>query len=134
MEFIVHSLTCLIAQVYWLQSPAAGYVRVEPMCRLLKNLHQKNSRRPFASDETFIPEIIPASYFSTNVVVTADPRLMHILKDAPHFAPFPFRARLFQAQLEDDYKNQTRDVWANHQRIKIRRGYEVEDGFDALNH
>jgi len=131
MEFIVHTLTSLITQVYWVHSSAKGHAAFQPMCRLLKNLHQKNTRRPFASEQSFVPELIPANYFDLNAT-SSDPRLTYMLRDVPHFAPFAFRARLFQLQVEDDHRMQPRDVWNSYTRIRIRRGYEVEDGFDHL--
>eukprot|EP00656_Telonema_subtile_P011398 TRINITY_DN1562_c0_g1_i5.p1 TRINITY_DN1562_c0_g1~~TRINITY_DN1562_c0_g1_i5.p1 ORF type:complete len:431 (+),score=103.84 TRINITY_DN1562_c0_g1_i5:793-2085(+) len=83
--------------------------------------------------ELFEPESIPKAYFDANAPLSSDPRLGAILRDVPHFAPFAFRARLFQKQLEEDYTQQARDVWSAHNRVRIRRGYEVEDGFTALN-
>eukprot|EP00658_Telonema_sp_P-2_P028488 TRINITY_DN21822_c0_g2_i2.p1 TRINITY_DN21822_c0_g2~~TRINITY_DN21822_c0_g2_i2.p1 ORF type:complete len:627 (-),score=121.35 TRINITY_DN21822_c0_g2_i2:59-1939(-) len=111
VESLVQATTALLAEVYWVQ-PATQTQRdaVLPLTKLIKNLHQKNSRKPFVPAQAFEPAVIPSSYFDVEAPLSSDPKLVNILNDVPHFAPFAFRARLFQKQLEEDYQNQSRDA------------------------
>jgi len=139
---IVVRLKRFLIQVYWTtpqttgSSEMMGYVgpAARSAGRLLRDLHQKNCCREFAPASVWTVTEIPASHFSDNAGAQ-DPRLIPMLRDLPHFIPFEFRASLFTMGIKTDMDLQpNRLEWANYQRVTIRRQYEVEDGFDQLNH
>lgn len=139
---IVVRLKKFLVQVYWTtpqttgSSDMMGYVgpAARSAGRLLRDLHQKNCRREFAPASEWTVTEIPASHFSDNAGAQ-DPRLIPMLRDLPHFIPFQFRASLFTVGVKADMDLQPNRLdWAQYQRVTIRRQYEVEDGFDQLNH
>lgn len=138
---IIAVLKRFLVQVYWTAPNVGTHSLLEATgpaarsaARLLRDLHQKNSRREFAPASEWVVDEIPASCFSDMTGAT-DPRLIPLLRDLPHFIPFDFRATLFTHGVEADMALQPhRENWAQYQRVTIRRNWEVEDGFDQLNH
>jgi len=139
---MVATLKRFLIQIYWMAPMQANAGEIQRILgpaaqsagKLIRDLHQKNCRREFAPAAEWEVREIPSNAFQ-DASGAHDPRLIPMLRDLPHFIPFEFRATLFTAGVNSDMAQQPRrEDWAQYSRVTIRRKWEVEDGFEQLNH
>eukprot|EP00742_Colponemidia_sp_Colp-10_P004809 GILJ01005133.1.p1 GENE.GILJ01005133.1~~GILJ01005133.1.p1 ORF type:complete len:1085 (+),score=158.91 GILJ01005133.1:437-3256(+) len=101
---------------------------------LVKELHARDSRRPFCPSEFWLIADIRSEAFFKDAEVTGS-RSNQLLHNIPHVLSFQSRVQIFQTWLatNKDTYGERRVHGLSGYRVQIRRNHLVEDGFNALN-
>eukprot|EP00898_Chlorokybus_atmophyticus_P000782 jgi/Chlat1/1704/Chrsp127S01928 len=142
----VATLVALLKQAAWqllwkdtaVPSPAAQSLRDavrSSVTKLMGQLHDYNSTRPFVALEAFHASDINFERFRAE---TLDDRSRMVLREAPYLIPFHERVLVYQGWVQHDREENRGGPTTVFglpvaQAVSIRRNFIVEDGFTQLN-